>query len=246
MKVAIVSDIHGNYQALQAVLQDISKLNIHKIISLGDNIGYGPEPEPVVKALMERNVTSIMGNHELALVSRSYFNRLNEIPQESLVLSLKMLSDQSISWLKNLQPVYFWSNTRFVHGSPPESITAYLYSPTRTRLQRLFSLFSERICFSGHTHSLDCFEICDQKIESKKLDLGENELVENGRYIVLPGSVGQPRDGINYFAKYCVWDQDNDIINIRAVEYDVDKTIHLLKEGGFHHFNAMRLKWAGK
>ncbi len=246
MRVAVIADIHGNYQALKAVLEDIESQEILKIISLGDNIGYGPEPEEVVKALTAKNVTSIMGNHELALVSKSYFKRLNQIPQDSLILSLEMLSKESLKWLENLHPVYFWQGARFVHGSPPQSITAYLFSPTHTRLQRLFLSFPERICFAGHTHSIDCFTFQENKTDRIKLSLEQLSLSKFARYIILPGSVGQPRDDVNSTAKYCIWDLEKEELEMRGIQYDVETTIRLLKERGFHHFNAMRLKWAGK
>ena len=85
MRLAIIADIHGNYRALDAVLSDIARHGVDRIVSLGDNIGYGPEPEEVVRSLQAYRVLSVMGNHELGLISRSYFNRLHAAARQSLV-----------------------------------------------------------------------------------------------------------------------------------------------------------------
>lgn len=118
MLLAIIADIHGNYRALDAVLADISEHGVDRIVSLGDNIGYGPEPEEVVSTLQGYRVISVMGNHELALVSRGYFNRLHATARQSLELSRSLLSQASLRWLQELPPVQILFGARFVHGSP--------------------------------------------------------------------------------------------------------------------------------
>ena len=95
MLIAVLADIHGNYRALEAVLADIAPRGVDRIFSLGDNIGYGPEPEEVVRALQGYRVVSVMGNHELGLISRSYFNRLHAAARDSLVVSRALLDRKS-------------------------------------------------------------------------------------------------------------------------------------------------------
>lgn len=243
MRVAVIADIHGNYRALEAVFADIDKLGIDEIISLGDNIGYGPEPEQVVQALLQRNVFSVMGNHELGLISVGYFNRLNPGAQESLQITKRMLSGDSLCWLGNLPTVYLRHGARFVHGCPPQSMTAYLFAPSANRLHRIFSTYPETYCFAGHTHSLSWFTLSDNMVMCNTLKIGVASLSRNARHLLLPGSVGQPRDQLNAKAKYCVWDTGALNIEIRAVDYDVDTTVRLLKEGHFPISNAIRLKW---
>ena len=243
MRVAVIADIHGNYRALESVFADIDKLGIDEIISLGDNIGYGPEPEEVVLALLRRNVTSVMGNHELGLISVGYFNRLNPGAKESLEITKNLLSEKSLCWLGNLPAVYLCHGARFVHGCPPQSMTAYLFSPSANRLQRIFSTYPETYCFAGHTHNLSWFALKDNMVTCSKLKTGSFALSRDCRHLILPGSIGQPRDQLNSKAKYCVWDTGALSIEIRAVNYDVDTTIRLLKERHFPVANAIRLKW---
>jgi diadenosine tetraphosphatase ApaH/serine/threonine PP2A family protein phosphatase len=243
MRLAIVADIHGNYQALQAVLADIALMGADRIFSLGDNIGYGPQPEEVVQALLDHQVVSIMGNHELGLVSRSYCNRLNATARESLALTRSLLSPVSLDWLEALPAFHLCCDARFVHGCPPQSVTVYLHAPTETRLSRLFASYPERFCFAGHTHDLGFYQQDDAAITSSEWQVERRRLEPCTRYLFLPGSVGQPRDALNRHAKYMLWDQEAATLEVRALAYDVHTTIRLLGERGFPLTNAKRLCW---
>lgn len=242
MRIGILADIHGNFRALQAVMADLDRQEVDEILSLGDNIGYGPEPEEVVRELCRRAVSSVMGNHELGLISAGYFNRLNSVPRDSLRITRNLLSQESMAWVSSLVATQVRHGARFVHGCPPQSITTYLFSPSENRLRRLFSIYPQRLCFCGHTHNLDMFQLSPSGVVSRKLQPGVFSLERDARYIIVPGSVGQPRDGSGNKAKYAVWDVAADTVEIRAVEYDVETTIRLLKERDFPIFNAARLR----
>jgi predicted phosphodiesterase len=244
MRVAIIADIHGNFRALQAVLADIDRLGVDDIVSLGDNVGYGPEPDEVIKTLISRRIFSIMGNHELALSSENYYNRLNFTTRMSLDLTRKLMSEESLTWVKTLPSHALRHGARFVHGSPPQSISQYLYDPSENRLRRLLSLFPEQLCFFGHTHNLVMFrwESMSDNINQLDLMIDHYELPGQNRYIINPGSVGQPRDGINRKAKYAIWSQGDNALQVRAVNYDVQATVRLLRERHFPSFNAERLE----
>jgi len=244
MRLAVISDIHGNYRALEAVFEDIGRQRIDDIVSLGDTIGYGPEPEQVVNVLSARNIFSVMGNHELALVSPTYYVRLNPSTQGSLDITRALLSQSSLDWLASLPPYAKKHDSWFVHGCPPYSITTYLFSPSEARLTRIFQNYDEPFAFSGHTHMLELFSLdASGKVMRKELDIGQTPLDKNHRYLVIPGSVGQPRDSINNKAKYGIWDDQAATLEIRAVSYDVETTMKLIEERGFPLSNARRLKW---
>lgn len=241
MRLAIISDIHGNYRALQAVLRDIDAIGVGDIISLGDNIGYGPEPEEVVQTLLQRKIDSVMGNHELGLASASALQRLNASPRLSLELTRQLMTKESLQFSISLPPFLVRHKTRFVHGCPPASITAYLWNPTETRLSRLFAGYAETICFFGHTHNLSRFQRRAERCFTENTGLGEFALLPDARYIINPGSVGQPRDTINNKAKYGIWHMDTMLFEQRAVSYDVQATVALLAERKFPSSNAIRL-----
>ena len=240
-RLAVLADIHGNYRALQAVLEDICCQRVEQIFALGDNIGYGPEPEEVVRALREHRVISVMGNHELGLISRSYYLRLQVIARISLDLTRNLLSQESLQWLACLPLFHVSCNTRFVHACPPQSITTYLIAPSDNRLQRLFTLYPEQICFAGHTHDFGFYVQYGLKICRHTPSLEQRTVVQPGRYLIQPGSVGQPRDMLNRHAKYMLWDVEKQTVQIRSVPYDVQTTVHLLQERGFPVSNAQRL-----
>lgn len=243
MRLAVLADIHGNYRALEAVLEDIEDCRVDQLLSLGDNVGYGPEPEEVVVALRKLNCQSIMGNHELALISEGYCNRLNPAPKKSLEISARLLSQDSMEWIRSLPAVHLEHGARFVHGCPPQSISTYLFDPSDNRLQRLFTTYREQFCFSGHTHTMELFSMHGAEIGRCELALETRVLLDRERYIILPGSIGQPRDMINNHAKYAIWDIEENTLEARAVPYDVKTTVRLLNERQFPDLNARRLVW---
>ena len=244
MRTAIITDVHGNYRALSAVLEDIERLGVSTIISLGDNVGYGPEPEEVVRLMVDRGITSIQGNHEMALNDAGYYTTLNPPTRLSLDITRSLLSRASLGWLMALPSFALRGNCRFVHGCPPDSATTYLLNPTGKHLEGIFAGFEESLCFAGHTHLLDRFTRNPAgTLTSERLGMGMTELPAESRSIIIPGSVGQPRDNLSNKAKYAVWDPERDQVEIREVAYDVDTTYRLILERGFPETNARRLKW---
>lgn len=241
MRLAIIADIHGNYRALLAVLADIAALGAEAVYSLGDNIGYGPEPEEVVQTLRAQGVVSVMGNHELALVSHSYLGRLNPTAKASIIQTRSLLSSASLHWLAELPLFLVRGRCRLVHGCPPESATVYLYNPTDSRLQRLFAAYPEQFCFAGHTHDFGWYQLLGEQIVRAAIKPGLRVVDPQSRYLILPGSVGQPRDEENWHAKYLFWDQEEAVMEVRALAYDVRTTVRLLGERGFPMINARRL-----
>ena len=241
MRVAVLSDIHGNWRALEAVLADLDGIGVSEILSLGDTVGYGPEPAEVVRALRARRVVSVMGNHELALVSRSYLARLHGTAHDSLLLTRDLLDPDALRWLASLPAWLVHRGARLVHGCPPQSMTVYLFSPSANRLQRLFAAYPEGRCFAGHTHSLELFTERDGAVSRERLAAGPLRLDPQSRALILCGSVGQPRDHLGRQAKYLLWDPAADTIEVRCLDYDVQTTIRLLHERGFPAVNARRL-----
>lgn len=242
-KIAIISDLHANIEALHEVLADIAGLKIAKIICLGDLVGYGPDPEKTARRIWDLHIPVVMGNHELALAGGNYLRRLNESTKESLAITEKLLSAPVRRYLLSLPPTLVKDGVRFVHGCPPDSIETYLFHPEASRLRRIFSMFAEGLCFFGHTHQLELFEYdpVSTRVLFTELEPGFFPLRREKRYLINAGSVGQPRDGINNFAKYVVYDQEKRQIEVRAVAYNAEKTARKIINLGFPEFNALRL-----
>ena len=242
MRIAILADIHANYQALQTVLTDIASQQIDDIISLGDNIGYGPQPNEVVHKLMSQKIFSITGNHELGLHDKKYYKSLNFTTQDSVDLTREMLSKEALDWSIQLPSHTILHGARFVHGSPPDSPTLYIHNPTDNKIKRFLKTYPEQLCFYGHSHNLEMFIADpDNTIHKALLNANTYTFVKGSRYIVTPGSVGQPRDWLNRKAKYGIWSTAENTLEIRALKYDVKTTIQLLEKSDFHISNAIRL-----
>lgn len=241
MYIAILSDIHANLQALNAVLKDMENFKVDEIISLGDNIGYGPEPEAVVVTLKKNSILSIMGNHELALADPAYFDFLNPDPQETLNIHRDMMSSESLHYCKTLPQLLIRHGARFIHGCPPRSVTAYLFQPPMERMERIFTGYPEQFCFFGHLHTLDRYTLNGGHCCYEEAKIGVLHGQPESRYLLNVGSVGQPRDGVNRKAKYALWDTELNSFELREVAYDSKRTKQLLKEYGFPEMNGARL-----
>jgi len=241
VRLALLSDIHSNLQAFEAVLEDIACKDITAVFSLGDNIGYGPQPQEVTDLIRQREVPSTMGNHEFALFSTNYYTSLNPTARKSIDITRRLMSREALDYAASLPPFRTEYGCRLVHGCPPHSLTRYLYAPSDQRLLRLFSLFPEPICFFGHTHNLALYAVReDGTIEKRRLKQEKITLLPGQRCIINIGSVGQPRDGNNN-AKYAILDTRENSVEIRYVPYDIKETRQRLLLLGFPEFNARRL-----
>lgn len=240
MLIAVLSDIHGNLEALRSVLEDMDRLGVSLAVSLGDNIGYGPEPQGVLDALENRGIPSVMGNHELGLVKREMLSWFNPLAKQALLITERLLSAESLNRLASLPYALSLYGGRWVHGCPPRDPLTYLFELGREEFLRVFEQMAEPICFVGHTHTLGV--VTCHKGGLGRIPLGERPLAleEGWQYIINAGSVGQPRDG-DPRAKYLIWDQDAGRLLPRFVPYDIAQTARLILEKGIPRIYADRL-----
>jgi predicted phosphodiesterase len=241
MRIAIVSDVHGNLDALKQVLDDIDRSNIDDVISLGDNVGYGPEPDAVIKEIQAREISSVIGNHELAVEQPKYLNWFNPVARKSLEKTLKLLSDQALDYISRQKSYAITHDCRFVHGFPPDSAFIYMFQMPDHRKKQVLGQMDEQICFVGHTHLLEMVAYDGRTLESNALDKGVMRLENGKKYIFNIGSVGQPRDGDNR-AKYVILDSSQHTLEIRYVAYDIESVIEEIQKAGFPEEHARRLR----
>jgi predicted phosphodiesterase len=240
MKVAIISDIHGNYDAFREVMTDIDQSKVDRIISLGDNIGYGPEPDRVVREIMARNIPSVQGNHELAVKDEKYLTWFNPAARKSLIKTRELLSESSIKFVTELEPCITSDDCRYVHGFPPASPLLYMFQPSENRKKQIFKKIPERLSFIGHTHTLEMIAYDGKTMEYSDLPRGVINLEADNKYIINIGSVGQPRDTSNE-AKYVIWDSSADTIDVRFIAYDIAAVVQKIKDAGLPESHASRL-----
>ncbi len=255
MRIAVISDIHGNATALRQVLEDIDSCRADTVICLGDTIGYGPEPEAAINMLRQRNISSIKGNHELAVNNPGFLEWFNPAARLSLEKTMDTISTDNREYITGLPHYITAFGCRFVHGFPPDSPTTYMFEVSAEETERIMDEMSEPICFIGHTHELAIivYEVppkdqiaSDALFREKRIetiipdDKKTRFLDPKRKYIVNVGSVGQPRDGTSD-AKYMIFDNEACTLEIRHVPYDINDTIKKIHAAGLPRQHALRL-----
>lgn len=240
MRIAVLSDIHGNLDAFQEVLQDMDRFRVDQVICLGDMIGYGPEPEETIRLIQERTIPCVMGNHEMAVVKPQLQAWFNPQARESIQKTQTLLSAKTLLYIHGLPNSRITDEFRFVHGCPPNSPFIYLYQLSEIRLMEILQKSAEWIIFVGHTHNLKLIRFDGQSIIQTPLRQGISVLSDQDRYIVNAGSVGQPRDG-NNTAKYVIVDTQANSLEVRFVPYDIAAVCRKIMEAGFPKSHAERL-----
>jgi len=238
MLIAVLADIHGNLEALRAVWADMAPHSVDEIVSLGDMVGYGPDPDEVLTELRGRKVRCCLGNHELGIVSARERSWFNPTARKGLDLTRDLISDENRAYIATLPRFLQVAGARFVHGFPPDNVTTYLFLVDDLRLAAWFGSGEGRT-FVGHTHELAHVVWNGAEVERRELRRGSVALC-NGPCIVNAGSVGQPRDGDNT-AKYLLWDTEQDTVEVRFVPYDIARTAARILERGFPEYYATRL-----
>lgn len=238
-RIAIMSDVHGNLEALTQVLADLQLQETEAAYCLGDMIGYGPQPQECVDLLRERGVQCLMGNHEQGLINIYYLGQFNQPAADALRQTREMITEETYQWLVTRPKAIQVYGCRMVHGLPPDSVSEYLYK-FKGNMGAVFSRYGEEICFVGHTHALMRFTWQGGESERFPLPQGDTGLAPGMRHLVNIGSVGQPRDGDNR-AKYGVFDTNTRILTMHFVPYDIKKTADLIIAHGFHRGFADRL-----
>ena len=232
MRTAIISDIHANLEAAERVMEDIERSQVHRIIHLGDMIGYGPEPEKVISLIRKKGIISIPGNHELGLLDPDEAEGFNPPALQALMITRNYLSKESLDYLRTLPTRLIIGNALFIHGCPPDLSSTYLHHLEDHELVEAFNTTRRQFSFTGHTHMLSIISYNGQVLQEEELDEEETPLEDNRRYIINVGSVGQPRDW-DPRAKYVIWDTETARLDVRYVEYDIAVTVKKMARRGF-------------
>lgn len=241
MLIGVLSDIHGNFEALQAVVADLDKHAPDRVICLGDMVGYGPDPDKVVQLIRRRGFECIVGNHEAGFRQEKYRNWMNFQVIENNQKTENLLSGEEIQYLGALPDNIIIDEMLFVHGFPPRSFLTYLRNCSDKVIHQLFEIHPYQFYFVGHTHTLSIVSNGAGVIKREKLTIGTHQLDALQKYIVNCGSVGQPRDKDNR-AKYILFDSQSLRLDVVAVDYDFEKTIRKIEQLGFPDIYGSRLR----
>ena len=220
MRHALVSDIHGNLEALQAVFARIAPDD--DVWCLGDTVGYGPDPNACLALVRERASVVVLGNHDVAAVDNHGIELFNDHAREAIKWTQTVLDPGHAAWLDGLAYEHRLPEFLLVHGAPVDYF-AYVLNADDAR--RAFAATDAPLVFVGHTHVPDYYALAadGSLVHEGRRNGGRLTLVPGTRYIVNVGSVGQPRDR-NPAACFAFYDPQARTVEWERVPYEIART----------------------
>ena len=241
MHTLILSDIHANIVALEAVLADADG-RWDRLWFLGDLVGYGPNPNECVELLRALAPdVALSGNHDWAVLFKLDIDEFNEDARKAVRWTRRELSADNREYLGQLPPLHVAGAFTLAHASPRHPVWEYILD-LQTALEN-FDHFQTRLCLVGHSHIPALFALDETANELNFYLVGDGDTVDLnlGRLILNPGSVGQPRDG-DPRAAYALLDDDNLTWEFHRVAYDVAETQRRMREHKMPHRLVERLE----
>ena len=219
MRYGIISDVHSNIEALRAVLAELDSLGIDELICLGDIVGYGPSPNECCSLLRDRGCISIAGNHDEAAADESGIDYFSPLAREALEWNRAALTREHLSYLSELPRERSFDGFNIVHGAP---VYHFDYILDVIDAQAAFDRTDAALTFVGHSHIAEVYyqDAARRTYQQRLLHGRRVEISPEYRYIVNPGSVGQPRDR-NPQAAFALIDAAEGFVDVRRVTYDV-------------------------
>lgn len=214
MTIGLISDIHGNYSALKAVLAELDRLGVGEVLCLGDVVGYYPQINECCEELRSRGIRTLMGNHDWYLCGGGFCPRSKSV-NECLTYQRQIIKPDNLEWIRGFQTYGRTGEMALVHGGWSDPIDEYLREPSEDYFERI----QGQLFASGHTHV--------QVLNEWKCKTYCN-----------PGSVGQPRDG-DPRAAFAVYDNG---FHLFRVEYDMQPVFQLMRSFGFsdYYFGCLK------
>ena len=239
MRVLIMSDIHANYTALEAVLKDAGQVD--ETWCLGDLVGYGPDPNAVVEEVRDiANLTCLLGNHDVAAMGKMPLEIFNGDARRSLIYHEKVLSASNLDYMHSLSSnKKICGEATLAHGSPRDPLWEYILNTLSAQLN--FGSFETPWCFVGHSHIQCSFALNE---ETNRVTLGASKPDEtislHSKLILNPGSVGQPRDR-DPRAAYAIYETETRTWTPRRVKYNIAEVQERIRAAGLPEKHAARI-----
>ena len=238
MKYALLSDIHSNLEAFQAVAEDLAQEKVDDVFFLGDIVGYGADPGRCIELLQELTTHIIAGNHDWAAVGLTETGSFNPVAKTAIEWTAGKITSRQQTFLAQLPLIKNYPHSTLVHATPhhPE---AWDYLPSLKEASQSFKYSDQHLCFIGHSHTPITF-VKDQEGKISVLPDTAFTLKDAHRYIINVGSVGQPRDG-NPHAAYGIYHADDARFTLKRIPYTIERTQEKIIEAGLPPFLASRL-----
>jgi diadenosine tetraphosphatase ApaH/serine/threonine PP2A family protein phosphatase len=233
MRIAVISDVHANWHALEAVLADLGEVD--DLVCLGDVVGYGGEPLRCLDRIREGGWLTLTGNHDRACSDANALGWFNEEAAQAIRWTIEQLDADRLAWLHDLPEQDRRDHALLVHASPREPVYEYVLD-ARTAAANL-EILGDAICFHGHTHLPGMFHVEHGRVVH---DYQPGVVQLSRPALVNPGSVGQPRDHVPD-ASYGVWDTERGTFEFRRVPYDREGAKRSIRAAGLPERFADRL-----
>ena len=239
MKLGIISDIHSNYEALEAVVTALEKEDCVKILCCGDVVGYGPDPQKCVDKVRELGIACVRGNHDDLIRDIDRASELRDDVRHAIEWNYEQLSDDARNWVAALPRVKEYGSIEIVHASHvmhPE----WLYVLDKQSVMANFFFQRRNISFHGHTH-VPLIALHKQGTNPTVFRFQKTSVPPQHKALINAGSVGQPRDR-NPDAAYIVFDSESREVELKRVPYDISKTQEKMKAAQLPEKLIQRLK----
>jgi predicted phosphodiesterase len=239
VRIAVISDIHGNWHAFEAVLADVEHEHVDEVWCLGDIIGYGPQPNRCVEAARDNSDVCLIGNHDLAALGRADLAKFSGDAAASARWTADELDAGNRDYLETLEPKGERPGAQLFHASPRDPVWEYILDEGAAR--DALGRTTESLVLVGHSHIPIALHLSNGGDLAGGLARGGSELdLSDGRFLLNPGSVGQPRDG-DPRAAYLVLDLERRHARYRRIPYNVEQTQAEIREHGLPDALADRL-----
>jgi diadenosine tetraphosphatase ApaH/serine/threonine PP2A family protein phosphatase len=239
MRVAVISDIHANRHALAAVLEAVEAERPDTVWCLGDTVGYGPQPNECCDLVQERADLCLVGNHDLVALGELSVGDFNDEAARAAVWTSDVLTEASRDFLTALKPSAEAEGVGLYHASARDPVWDYILSEEAARAT--FELSPAALILVGHSHVALALRQENDRSVAGGLAPADAEFELNGRWLLNPGSVGQPRDG-DPRAAWLLLDLERRFAAFRRVKYPVEKTQAEMRERGLPPLLAARLE----
>lgn len=238
MRTIVLADIHANLTALEAVIADAGSFD--RVFCMGDIVGYGPDPDACISLIRGLpNLHVVMGNHDAAICGLIEVGNFNPDARRALEIQRKLISPQNFEWLELLEVEKQVDEQLLVHGSPRNPIWEYMLS-SLTALEN-FEIFSSPVCLLGHTHVPSIFELQISGGIRLLLPTKGDLWSSKNRFLLNPGSVGQPRDN-DPRAAYLIFDDTDRSWQFHRVRYAITRVQERMRALGLPARHIERLE----
>jgi predicted phosphodiesterase len=241
MKVAIISDIHGNRQALEAVLADIAEGSAQELWCLGDLVGYGADPDACVELARDHADLCLAGNHDLAVAGKIPLDEFSRGAGIAVRWTQEVISAENREYLATLRPSAARADVGLYHASPRDEVWEYVLSALLAEL--CFDATVHRVNLLGHSHVALSFERLEGRPATGETRRADSELdLRSGEWLLNPGSVGQPRDG-DPRAAWLLLDTAAESARYRRCDYDIPGAASAIRAARLPDSLAERLEY---